>query len=103
MVYKFAALIGLVAIAMTPWSNRIDVEATEYVFTAPPEVDRQLEEIPASETEYPLYECNSESADKDEALDSHNCNCIDCEDTTQDSPSEASDDRATSQNKPDRN
>lgn len=99
MVYKFAALIGLVAIAMTPWSNTIDVRATEYVFTAPPEVDRQLEEIPASETEYPLYECNSETENKDEALDSHNCNCIDCEDS-EDSPSEASNDRATSQSKP---
>lgn len=98
MVYKFAALISLVAIAMTPWSNTIDVRATEYVFTAPPEVDRQLEEVPASETEYPLYECNSESGDTDEALDSHNCNCIDCEETTQDPPSD--DDRVTTQNEP---
>ena len=89
--------IGSIAIAIVPLSNSsFEVKAQEYVFTAPPEVDRQLEEIPVSENEYPLYECNSESSDNDELLESHNCDCTDCEDTTQESTTDS--DRVTSQN-----
>ena len=96
MVYKlFATAIGTIAIFIVPWSNNsIEVRAQEYVFTAPPEVDRQMEEIPASESEYPLYECDSEDSDNDEALESHDCNCTDCEDTAQEAPD---DDEVTSQ------
>ena len=64
-------------------ADRVYSLPTEYVFTAPPEVDLELEEIPTQE-EYPLYECNSELED-DEALDSHNCSCIDCEATVEES------------------
>ena len=85
VMYKlFATAISSIAIAIVTWSqNLAEVGAQEYVFTAPPEVNRQLEEIPASEDEYPLYECDSESTDSDEALESHDCNCTDCEDKAQ--------------------
>jgi hypothetical protein len=79
-------------------TKTLDASSTEYVFTAPPEVNRQIVEIPPSETEYPLYECNSEVAAKSEtatkateateaknALDVHDCNCQDCEDTLEES------------------
>lgn len=66
--------------------NTLDSLATEYVFTAPPEVDRQIVDIPASDTEYPLYECSNESADKqDDVLDAHDCVCTDCEERVEDS------------------
>ena len=96
MVYKLIATsIGSIAIAIVSWlNNSIEAGAQEYVFTAPPEVDRQLEEIPASEAEYPFYECDSESLNKDEALESHDCECSDCEDTAQEA---ADDDELTSQ------
>ena len=95
-MYKlFATAISSIAIAIVTWSHNLaEVGAQEYVFTAPPEVDRQLEEVPASESEYPLYECNSESTDNDEALESHDCNCTDCEDTAQEN---ADEDEVTSQ------
>ena len=89
MVYKlYVTLIGSMAIAITPWSSVL-ANPTEYVFSAPPEVDREME-IPASETEYPFYECNTESSDSDtEApLDSHECNCIDCEELAEDPQSD---------------
>ena len=58
----------------------LDCRATEYVFTAPPEVDREVVEIPASDTEYPLYECQGETdADSESVLDSHQCTCVDCD------------------------
>ena len=96
VMYKlFATAISSIAIAIVTWSHNLaEVGAQEYVFTAPPEVDRQLEEVPASESEYPLYECNSESTDNDEALESHDCNCTDCEDTAQEN---ADEDEVTSQ------
>ena len=98
MVYKlFVTLIGSMAIVISPWSmNRVRANPTEYVFSAPPEVDREEVEIPASETDYPLYECNSESSDAETetALDSH-----DCEDLAEDSESDS---QLTSQNKQER-
>lgn len=65
--------------------------ATEYVFSAPPEVDNNVvEEIPTQEADYPLYECEQASeteAETDEdnntKIDSHNCECIDCEEVSQ--------------------
>ena len=88
MVYKlFVSLIGSMAIAINPWSmNRVRANPTEYIFSAPPEVDSELIEIPVSETDYPLYECNSESSDAETetALDSHNCEDL-AEDTESDS------------------
>ena len=64
-------------------ASKVSSLPTEYVFTAPPEVDLELEEIPTRE-EYPLYECSNDVEDE-EVLDSHNCSCIDCEDTVRES------------------
>jgi hypothetical protein len=68
--------------------------STEYVFTAPPEVNRQIVEIPASKTDYPLYECKSgtvaksetstkasEAQEAEDIMDIHDSNCTDCENT----------------------
>jgi hypothetical protein len=61
-------------------TNTLAASATEYVFTAPPEVNRQIVEIPARDTEYPLYECNAKTvAEADRALDAHDCSCTDCD------------------------
>lgn len=72
---------GAIAIALLNISI-IRVNATEYVFSAPPEVDKQMKEIPTQEEEYPLYECESESTGhgENELRDSHDCVCVeDCE------------------------
>ncbi len=71
----------------------VPVLATEYVFSAPPEVDNNVaEEIPTQEADYPLYECEAvsdqetigEIDESDSAkIDSHNCECIDCEEVSQ--------------------
>jgi len=78
MVYKLGTALGSsIAIAIFLLLTNTDAgSSTEYVFTAPPEVDRSVVEIPKRETEYPLYECEQESED---ALDSHDCVCTDCE------------------------
>ena len=66
-------------------TNAGDCFATEYVFTAPPEVDREIVEIPASDTDYPLYECSNEtSSEENDVLDSHDCICTDCEERLED-------------------
>ena len=87
-MYKLFAILtrfGVVAISLL-FTNKVSSLPTEYVFTAPPEVDLELEEIPTQE-EYPLYECNSELSE-DEVFDSHNCGCIDCEDLAEESKEE---------------
>ena len=87
MVYICTALKSSTAIAMFFLLASISKSlATEYVFTAPPEVEREVVEIPASDEEYPLYECDSKS---DDALDSHDCTCTDC-DKLEQSPLEES-------------
>ena len=57
--------------------------STEYVFSAPPEVDNKVvEEIPTQEEEYPFYECDEEALhgedleknqESDDKIDSHEC------------------------------
>ena len=64
------------------------VNATEYVFSSPSEVDDKMLEIPAQEEDYPFYECDFENSEKEEPetatsdenyqIYSHNCDCIDC-------------------------
>ena len=87
-MYKiFTTLIRFGAVALSIlFTSKVYSLPTEYVFTAPPEVDLELEEIPTQE-EYPLYECNSE-LEEDEVFDSHNCGCIDCEDLAEESEEE---------------
>ena len=74
--------LGLaVGIALWLTCKHSECLASEYVFTAPPEVRKKTHEIPQRETEYPLYECNTESetesaTDSETALDSHDCSCI---------------------------
>jgi len=84
MVYKvYTACRNSSAIAIVLLLINIpQASSTEYVFTAPPEVGEEVVEIPASETEYPLYECTTESEDR---LDSHDCICTDCEEIESDS------------------
>ncbi len=61
--------------------------ATEYVFTAPM-TDSNVAEIPASDTDYPFYDCSCseydptmiESLDRqgDKAIDLYGCDCAGC-------------------------
>ena len=95
MVYRLLAKstsLGAIALLLTYQVSCLAAE--EYVFTAPSEMDRKTEEIPASETDYPLYECEPESStgsetDSETALDPHDCTCADCENTDAESQSEA--------------
>lgn len=83
---------GAIAIAMF-MTTKVWANSTEYVFSAPPEVDKNVvEEIPTQETDYPFYECESEHAaaeteatdeDGNSKIDSHDCDCIDCESASQ--------------------
>ncbi|MEM7757522.1 MAG: hypothetical protein AAGF83_23300 [Cyanobacteria bacterium P01_G01_bin.67] len=94
--FKSSSAIAIILLL----TNKVYCSATEYVFTAPPEVGQEVLEIPASETEYPLYECEAETETKSEpALDSHECSCIDCGEVTQDAEADA---QLTSKNKPTR-
>ncbi|MEL6437763.1 MAG: hypothetical protein AAFQ80_00710 [Cyanobacteria bacterium J06621_8] len=95
----FTTLKSSCAIAITLLLNQqLYCSATEYVFTAPPEVGQEVVEIPVRETEYPLYECDVESKTPSEtSMDVHECSCIDCEELTQDHESDA---QLTLKNKP---
>jgi len=77
------------AIAILLFTARmISVNATEYVFSAPPEVDNGIaEEIPTQEEDYPFIECDekiseqseveteteTETKDSNDKIDSHDC------------------------------
>ena len=90
------------AIAIAILIVRVDrADSTEYVFSAPPEVDNEVvEEIPAKEGDYPLYECNIETSETGETeivdddnntkIDSHDCDCLDCEDAREESQTKLS-------------
>ena len=82
-------------------ANIVQANPTEYIFTAPPEIDNELAEIPNRETDYPFYECNQESENNhnEVAMDSHNCDCINCDSKAQDSEPSG---QLTSQNKQNR-
>ena len=78
-------------------ANAVSANSQEYVFSAPPEVDYELVEIPSSDAEYPLYECDQESEQQNQAsIDSHNCDCVDCDGVSQDSEKQ---EQLTSQNR----
>ncbi|MGL5835994.1 MAG: hypothetical protein ACRC1Z_22595 [Waterburya sp.] len=76
-------------------TNPLGASSKEYVFTAPPEVNRRIVKTPSSKTDYPLYECRSEAMVKPEkateatevnhALDIHDCNDQDSEDKLEES------------------
>ncbi len=69
-----------IAIFLLLTTNTLASSSTEYVFTAPPEVDRQIvKKNYARDTEYPLHECEAETVESDDVIDSHNCDCTDCE------------------------
>lgn len=63
------------------------VSAKEYVFTAP-ELDNQLAEIPASQTDYPFADCSCSEYDAetaaeidrqgDKAIELYGCDCAGC-------------------------
>ena len=91
----FTALKYSGAVTLIFLTIKVDrANSKEYVFSAPPEIDNNIvEEIPAKEGDYPLYECNIETSEKDAVeateeddnakIDSHNCDCLDCEETSQ--------------------
>lgn len=64
--------------------------STEYVFTAPPEVNRKIVEIPSSNTDYPLYQCITDTTKEADALEAHDCKCPDCENKLEESELELS-------------
>ena len=94
----------MAVILMTVIANQAN--STEYVFSAPPEVDNNIvEEIPAQEADYPFYDCNTETSEhettevneeNDNRIDSHNCDCIDCEEATSEEQKHS---KVTSRNK----
>ena len=98
----FDKLLGVLqfskAIALMVLINSVGVNAQEYVFSAPSEVNDESVEIPSSDQEYPLYECESSEQSSSEKIDSHNCDCVDCE-ANQDS---AKEDELASQNRQDK-
>lgn len=63
------------------------VNAKEYVFTAP-ELDKQIAEIPARETDYPFVDCSCSEYDAetaarmdregDKAIELYGCDCAGC-------------------------
>ena len=63
------------------------VNATEYVFTAP-ELDSEVANIPASETDYPFADCSCSEYDPetaaeldregDKAIELYGCDCAGC-------------------------
>ena len=63
------------------------VSAKEYVFTAP-EIDSQIAEIPARETDYPFVDCSCNEYDAetaaeldregDKAIELYGCDCAGC-------------------------
>ena len=63
------------------------VSAKEYVFTAP-EIDSQIAEIPARETDYPFVDCSCNEYDPetaaeldregDKAINLYGCDCAGC-------------------------
>ena len=63
------------------------VSAKEYVFTAP-EIDSQIAEIPARETDYPFVDCSCNEYDAetaaeldregDKAINLYGCDCAGC-------------------------
>lgn len=75
---------GSVALALLGSDS---ASAKEYVFTAP-EMDRQLAEIPESETDYPFADCSCSEYDAetkikldregDKAIDLYGCDCAGC-------------------------
>lgn len=79
---------GAIAITLL-LANAVSANSQEYVYSAPPEVDYDLVEIPSRDTEYPLYECSQESEQHNhENIDSHDCDCVDCDNVSQNSAKE---------------
>lgn len=95
--YSSAISYATLRIAITMFvAMATPANSTEYVFSAPPEVDNEIvEEIPTQEADYPFYECGVETSEKDQSplededsnakIDSHDCDCIDCEESIQES------------------
>ncbi|MGK7937693.1 MAG: hypothetical protein AB4206_18160 [Xenococcaceae cyanobacterium] len=74
------------SIALTLISTN-PAQAKEYVFTAPI-ADNEIVEIPASDTEYPLFDCSCSEYDPamiekldreaDKAIELYGCDCAGC-------------------------
>ncbi len=76
--------IALTLLSSTPAKASSSVE---YVFTAPT-TDSEIVEIPASDTDYPLYDCSCSEYDpemiekldreSDKAIELYGCDCAGC-------------------------
>jgi hypothetical protein len=65
----FEINIIIISLFIINFVNRNLLDIQKYcVFSAPPETNQDLVEIPARETEYPFYECNSEVENNHEAV-----------------------------------
>ncbi|MGL5943212.1 MAG: hypothetical protein ACRC2S_23185 [Waterburya sp.] len=103
MVYKLLSSLqgsGMIALILLT-TNTVQANPREYVFSAPSESNQELVEIPTRETEYPFYECNPEAENSHEAVlvDSHNCDCVDCENSNNLTQDRDKNEHLTSQNK----
>ena len=99
-VFDILRCSGVIAITLLN-VKAIRADTTEYVFSAPPEIDNQIEEeIPAQETEYPFYECEQEADNpNDQGLrDSHDCVCQDCEERVEETSETENRDRDDQKN-----
>lgn len=83
---------GSIALSLLT-ANAAQANPAEYVFTAPPEIDSEVAEIPASDTHYPFYECECdgsnaaaiEQSDRqgDKAIALYGCDCAGCRNLVQ--------------------
>ncbi len=102
MVYKLLTGLqgsGMITLALLT-TNTVQANPREYIFSAPPESNQELVEIPTRETEYPFYECTSETENNHEGvlIDSHNCDCVDCENSNNLTQDTEKNQQPTSQN-----
>ena len=78
---------GSIAMALMSPQNATANPAREYTFTAP-ETNQQLAEIPASETDYPFFDCTCSEYDAatlkavdkqgEKAIATFGCDCAGC-------------------------
>ncbi|MGL5795363.1 MAG: hypothetical protein ACRC06_13370 [Waterburya sp.] len=105
MLYKLLSSLqgsGIIALILLT-TNTVQANPKEYVFSAPPESNQELVEIPTRKTEYPFYECNLKSEVENNhnavLIDSHNCDCVDCENSNNLTQERDKNEHLTSQNK----
>ena len=96
---KLLTILGCSGSVALSLINANNVNAKEYVFTAP-ELDSQLAEIPESDTDYPLMDCSCSEYDAetaaeldregDRAIELYGCDCAGCRNLVRNIDSERS-------------